>query len=220
MGRFQIVQRSRFWLLALAAGGLLWGGLTFFVVDSHAQTSRLHQHIGAPTCAAPEDCRAFAPTIESVASRAGRPLVAGRYDAALMQSLRIVFNDRAYVHGVDSELTTRNGQWSFDLGSLVVPLSSGVYLLTVEVTGFDGEVQYATADIVVERSDSAVEGESAAEDEAGLATTGQGVAMAIGAGGLLIGISIVLFAAQMKRKRESARARRAPKRVATSRRKH
>lgn len=85
-------------------------------------------------------CPPFAPTINQIESREGRPLISGVYDAVHTSQFRVMVAGVWYTLGVDPELTTNGNAWQLDLGSLSAPLQEGQYEVRAEATHQGGQI--------------------------------------------------------------------------------
>jgi len=118
-----------------------------------AQQSQLTQLITEPDCARPDGCEMRPPTIGIILKNGGRPIIAGTYDAAYTESLRIIFGGTTYIIGSGGFLATNNDEWRLSLEGLPVPLSPGEFELTVEAIGYNGTILRARVIIVLSESD-------------------------------------------------------------------
>lgn len=111
-------------------------------------------------------CPIFAPTIESIASNQGRPIIRGIYDAAHSSMFRVRIASLWYVLGTHAELTANGNVWELDLSSLKTPLDEGTYAIIAEMRATDGSL-LQTGDAVVVRTVEPSQGETPVPDEGG-----------------------------------------------------
>lgn len=133
-------------------------------VNAHAQGSQLRQSILPMDCTLTEvnnglgvdadsNCPPQAPTVRSIQSNDGRPIISGRYDAANSASFRVRFNNIWYVLGVDPELTAVGNVWRLNLSDLVVALEPGEYEIYMEMVSLGGSTLAGDGDLTIRPDD-------------------------------------------------------------------
>lgn len=164
------------------------------VVNStaHAQQSQLRQQIKEPSCTETNTCKMKPPTIGAIDKNNGKPLINGTYDNVIARHLRVTFNGKTYVLGVDSELTADGNVWTLDLREIAKPLASGNYQLSVEAEDGNGKTLRDVATITF-----ADDNTSKSDDK--LSDTGQNIILFLAVALGLVGIGGVLFLRQRGR---------------------
>lgn len=152
-------------ILALFTGVALLITALVFPVYTAAQQSQLQQTITGMSDPVP-------PTIDTIVSTSGQPIIVGTYDAVNSQSFHVCINGVCYVLGIDPELTAFGNNWILNLSNLEPPLIPGVYEITAEMIDF-GDTVLTTIALLTISDGGMPPGTGGGDGDGDLPSTGQ-----------------------------------------------